>query len=107
VAAPGLGFTMRGQALSEVAVPVQLWSAAGDLNVPEASNMRVVRAGLGPHAEYHDVPGARHMSFLVPCGPIGPPALCRDADGFDRTAFHARMNASVVEFFNRHLGAQP
>jgi predicted dienelactone hydrolase len=107
VAAPGLGFTMGGQALSQVTVPVQLWSAAGDLNVPEASNMRIVRDGLGPRGEYHAVPGARHMSFLVPCGPIGPPALCKDADGFDRTAFHARMNASVIDFFNRNLGAKP
>jgi predicted dienelactone hydrolase len=106
-AAPGLGFTMGGQALGQVAVPVQLWSADGDLNIPEASNMRVVRAGLGSYGEYHAVPGARHMSFLVPCGPIGPPALCKDVDGFDRSAFHARMNASVIDFFNRHLAAAP
>jgi predicted dienelactone hydrolase len=107
VAAPGLGFTLGGQALSQVAVPVQLWSAAGDLNVPEASNMRLVREGLGPHAEFNAVAGAHHMSFLMPCGPIGPPALCKDADGFDRKAFHARMNASVIEFFNRQLSAGP
>jgi predicted dienelactone hydrolase len=107
VAAPGLGFTMGGAALSQVAVPVQLWSADGDTNVPEASNMRTVRAGLGQHADYHAVPGAYHMSFLVPCGPIGPPVLCKDADGFDRTAFHAKMNASVVDFFNRNLGVKP
>jgi predicted dienelactone hydrolase len=107
VAAPGLGFTMGGQALGQVAVPVQLWSADGDVNVPEASNMRTVRAGLGQHADYHAVPGAYHMSFLVPCGPVGPPVLCKDADGFDRTAFHARMNASVIGFFDRNLGARP
>jgi predicted dienelactone hydrolase len=107
VAAPGLGFTMGGQALSQVVVPVQLWGAAGDLNVPERSNMRVVREGLAGRAEYHSVARAHHMSFLMPCGLIGPPALCTDVDGFDRKAFHAQMNASVTDFFNRNLGAKP
>ncbi|MEO8546001.1 MAG: dienelactone hydrolase family protein [Burkholderiaceae bacterium] len=104
VAAPGLGFTMAGRALDEVTVPVQLWSADDDSNVPYASNAKVVREGLRQRAEFHAVPGARHMSFLVPCGLIGPPALCKDIDGFDRKSFHTQMNASVITFFNRQLG---
>lgn len=104
VAAPGLGFTMAGNALDGITVPVQLWSADLDTNVPYASNTRLVREGLKHHAEFHAVPGAHHMSFLVPCGLIGPPALCKDANDFDRKAFHAQMNASVIDFFNRQLG---
>jgi predicted dienelactone hydrolase len=105
VAAPGLGFTMSGAALDKVTVPVQLWSADTDTTVPYASNTKIVREGLKGAVEFHAVPLARHLSFLAPCGPIGPPALCKDADGFDRTAFHAQMNASVIDFFNRQLGA--
>lgn len=104
VAAPGLGFTMAGKALDGITVPVQLWSADADTNVPYATNAKVIREGLKQRAEFHAVLGARHMSFLVPCGLIGPPALCKDPDGFDRKAFHAQMNASVIDFFNRQLG---
>jgi predicted dienelactone hydrolase len=107
VAAPGFGFTMAGQALAQVRAPVQLWEADQDANVEYATNTRVVREGLDGRAEYHSVAGARHMSFLAPCGLIGPPALCAESGKFDRMAFHASMNASVITFFNRHLGAKP
>jgi predicted dienelactone hydrolase len=103
VAAPGLGFTMAGSALAGVKAPVQLWSAADDTNVPYDSNARVVREGLPQGAEFHLVPRAGHMAFLTPCGPIGPPALCKDAGDFDRSFFHAHMNKSVIDFFNRQL----
>ena len=106
VAAPGLGFTMVDKALDGVAVPVQLWSGSADNTVPYSSNTGLVRQGLKQRAEFHAVPGAGHMAFLAPCGPIGPPPLCKDADGFDRKAFHTRMNASVIDFFNRQLGTE-
>ena len=51
--------------------------------------------------EAHSVPGAGHLSFLAPCRLLRPPALCQDEDKFDRAAFHRRMNADVVGFFNR------
>jgi predicted dienelactone hydrolase len=103
VAAPGLGFTMGGSALGGVKAPVQLWSAADDANVPYDSNARVVREGLPQEPEFHLVPRAGHMAFLAPCGPTGPPALCKDAEGFDRSFFHTHMNKSVIDFFNRTL----
>lgn len=102
VAAPGLAFTMAGKALDPVTVPVQLWAADQDVNVPVATNAKVVRDGLGARVEYHGVPGAGHLSFLTPC-PGGPAPVCTDPDGFDRAAFHARMNADVVRFFDRTL----
>lgn len=94
---------MAGPALAHVAIPVQLWSADADVTVPYASNTRIVREGLGQHAEFHAVPGAGHLAFLAPCGPIGPPTLCKDAGGFDRKAFHALMNDTVIGFFHRTL----
>lgn len=94
---------MTGQALEQVSIPVQLWSADADVNVPYASNSQIIREGLSQHAEFHKVAGAGHMAFLAPCGPIGPPALCKDAEAFDRKAFHTSMNASVISFFNRAL----
>jgi predicted dienelactone hydrolase len=107
VAAPGLGFTMAPNGLADVGVPIQLWSGDADDRVPYATNTQVVRDALGSRVEYHSVPGAGHTSFLVPCGILAPPALCADAGSFDRRAFHADMNASVIAFFETHMKKAP
>lgn len=106
VAAPGLGFTMDSAALAVIHVPLQLWSGEADDRIPYATNIKGIRDALGAAVEYHSVPGAGHFSFLVPCGLIRPPDLCADAGEFDRKAFHARMNASVVAFFDSHLSGR-
>lgn len=103
VAAPGLGFTLRPDGFANVSAPIQLWGADGDTSVPYATNTGPVRDALGTRAEYHEVRGASHFSFMVPCGLFGPPMLCKDEGNFDRKAFHATMNKSVVAFFDRHL----
>ena len=103
VAAPWLGFTLGADAMSNVRVPVQLWSAANDKYVPYATNARPVREALGARAEFHAVPGAGHFSFVAPCGPFGPPLLCAEQGSFDRKAFHQDMNAKVVAFFDKQL----
>jgi predicted dienelactone hydrolase len=104
LAAPGLGFTFEPDGLSKVRVPVQLWAGVEDRTVPFATNGGVVQRLLPRPADLHLVPGASHYSFLMPCGLIGPPQLCKDAKGFDRADFHRRFNASVVSFFQEHLG---
>jgi predicted dienelactone hydrolase len=103
IAAPGLGFTFVPNGLLNVTARVQLWSGQQDVNVPEATNTGLISQALGARTEFHSVPGARHFSFLVPCGLARPPFLCRDAEGFDRAAFHADMNAQVVTFFRKNL----
>lgn len=103
LAAPGLGFTLGEAALTGVRIPVQLWSGSADKLVPYASNARIIRQALGEKVQFHAVADAGHAAFLMPCGLIGPPALCKDAEGFNRKDFHRRMNASVISFFNREL----
>lgn len=105
VVAPGLGFTFGDTGLSGVRIPVQVWSGDQDTTVPYDSNTRLVEQSLGALAESHRVAGATHLSFLAPCGLIGPPAFCRDGAGFDRRAMHAAMNAQVRAFFDRELAA--
>jgi predicted dienelactone hydrolase len=51
----------------------------------------------------HVVPGAAHLSFLMPCGLLAPRQICEDPKGFDRAAFHKRFNADVVRFFKTRL----
>ena len=103
VAAPGLGFTLDANTLSGVRVPVQMWSGEQDDKVPFATNAKPVLDGLGERVEFHSVPNAGHSSFLAPCGLLKPPGICSDPSGFDRTTFHAEMNAKVVSFFDKHL----
>ncbi len=103
VAAPGLGFTMVPDGLDNVRVPIQLWSADNDINVPYSTNTKLVREALGSWVEFHSVVGASHFSFLAPCGLLGPPAICKDQGQFDRKAFHKNMNASIIAFFEKNM----
>jgi len=103
VAAPGLGFTMVPNGLDNVRLPIQLWSAEGDINVPYATNTRLIHEALGSWVEFHSVAGAGHFSFLIPCGLLAPPEICSDQGQFDRKAFHQDMNASVISFFEKNM----
>lgn len=106
LAAPGLGFTFVPGGLSNVRVPVQLWMGANDQTVPPPTNGELIASALPKPPETHIVPGAVHYSFLMPCGLIGPPQICHDPKGFDRTAFHRQFNRAVVQFFKANLGPQ-
>ncbi|SFD18830.1 alpha/beta hydrolase family protein [Massilia yuzhufengensis] len=106
IAAPGLVFTVAPDSLAGIQVPLQLWSGEQDRHTPYASNAALVRTALGERVEFHTVAGAGHTAFLAPCGLIGPPALCQDAGGFDRSAFHATMNTAILDFFRKHLPGQ-
>jgi predicted dienelactone hydrolase len=104
IAAPGLGFTLVPDGLAKVQAPIQIWSGDQDVKTPYATNAKLVRDALGSKAEFHQVAGAGHFSFLAPCGLLAPPELCAEKGAFDRKAFHKEMNTSVVRFFNKYLG---
>jgi len=103
VAAPGLGFTLVPNGLDNVHVPIQLWSAENDINVPYATNTKLVREALGSGVEFHSVPGASHFSFLTPCSFLAPSAICSDEGQFDRKVFHTDMNTSIIMFFKENM----
>jgi predicted dienelactone hydrolase len=104
LAAPGLGFTFAAGGLQDVRVPIQLWTGEMDRVAPDGSNGAVIRGELGESIEAHSIPGAGHASFLAPCPFWGPDAVCADEPPFERPAFHKRMNAEVVAFFQKNLG---
>ena len=57
--------------------------------------------------EYRIVKGAGHYGFLAPCPEAlieEDPDICRDRPGFDRIAFHERLNAQLLDYFERTLG---
>jgi predicted dienelactone hydrolase len=52
------------------------------------------------------VANAGHCDFLAPCGEAlakATPAICENAPGLDRAAFHAEMNQAIVAFFKAQL----
>ena len=93
-------------ALSGAGVPVQLWKAGDDRILPAPFYADAVRSALPRQPDFHVEPGAGHFDFLAPCTPALAgiaPEICTSAPGFDRTAFHLRLNAEIVRFFREHL----
>ena len=106
VAAPAASFLFGPGDLSQVKIPVQLWRAEKDMDAPDQWNSGLVRKELPVRPEEHVVPGAAHYIFLAPCSAAlakAVPSICHDAPGFDRRAFHASFNKSVVAFFQKTL----
>lgn len=106
IAAPALGYTFGKAGLANVHVPIQLWRAADDEILPQPFYAQAVYDALPVAPQYFVVPDAGHFDFLAPCSAAlaeAAPDICRSAPGFDRTAFHQRFDASVVDFFKANL----
>src|SRR5215469_14346438 len=106
LAAPAVSYLFGPESLKDVKVPVQLWRASNDEQVPDAWNTAVIREELPKTPEEHVVNGAGHFAFLPPCGEAlakQVPQICTDAPGFDRDAFHRDFNREVVAFFKKTL----
>jgi len=105
-AAPAFGFTFDRAGLASVQIPVLLWRAANDQRQPDPWYEEQIRSALPRPPEYHVEPLAGHYAFLPPCSArlraIAPMA-CVDAPGFDRAAFHQRLNAALASFFKAAL----
>jgi predicted dienelactone hydrolase len=106
LADPGFMFLFGPADLKAVTVPVQLWSSehGGD----GVTSQSVVAFGkmLPASPDTRLARNAGHFAFLAPCSPelaSSIPRICRDAEGFDRVAFHREFNAEVLAFFRRHL----
>ncbi|MEJ6394264.1 alpha/beta fold hydrolase [Gymnodinialimonas sp. 2305UL16-5] len=107
VVAPGYGYAFDREALENVTVPVQIWSGSIDELTPHIWNGAVLAANLPDSPEVHVVENAGHLAFAAPC----PESIrhydrytwdtyCRDAEGFDRAAFHAVFHQRIVDFLD-------
>lgn len=106
LAPAALGFAFGPASLNAVIMPVQLWQAGEDAILPAPLYVEPVRAAVSPSPEFHLVPGAGHFDFLAPCNEAlarAAPIICTGAPGFDRAAFHVRLNAEVVRFLTEAL----
>jgi predicted dienelactone hydrolase len=105
IVAPAVAFLFEPDGLRLVKVPVQLWHAEGDEQSPNRWNSDVVRELLHV-SEEHTAPGTGHYAFLAPCNAAlasAVPAICEDAPGFDRSAFHRDFDNEVIAFFKARL----
>jgi len=106
LAAPAVSYLFGPGSLKDVKVPIQLWRASNDEQVPHAWNTAVIRQELPQTPEEHVVSGAGHFAFLPPCGQAlakQVPQICIDDPRFDREAFHRDFNREVVGFFQKAL----
>lgn len=105
-AAPAFGFTFDQAGLAGVQIPVLLWRAANDRHQPDPWYEEHLRSALPKPPEYQVEPLAGHYAFLPPCSArrrAAAPEICVDAPGFDRAAFHQRLNATLASFFSTAL----
>jgi predicted dienelactone hydrolase len=110
-AAPGFGFGFDPAQIADLDVAIQLWGAAEDARVPEATNIVPLGAALAPPSEAHVIEKAGHFAFRPPCNPSLQQAnprvwemACTDAPDFDREAFQEHFSSSVVAFLADNLG---
>lgn len=100
--APAAGWFMPPASLHQVTVPVLLLRGEADMVTP-AFHAAILRDALPPHAPLQEVvvPGAGHFSFQTPFPPalVSPAfAPAHDPPGFDRAAYHQRLNAQIGAF---------
>ena len=106
VIADPISFFPDQASLKNVVAPIQLWSSEhGGMGVrPE--DVASVKTNLPRSPEFHRPADSGHFSFLFPCPnevAKASPFLCTDPPGFDRAAFHKKLNAQVLEFFRKNL----
>ena len=106
VAAPAVAYAFLPDGLRDVTIPVQLWRADADRVLPPPEYADAIDKALTPPPDFQTVPDAGHFDFLAPCSEAlaaRVPVICQERPGFDRAAFHRRLNATIVAFFNKNL----
>jgi predicted dienelactone hydrolase len=106
IAAPAVSYLFGPGSLKAVRIPIQLWRASNDEQVPDAWNTALIRRELSIPAEEHIVDRAGHYAFLPPCSEVlakQAPQICSDDAQFDRVMFHRNFNRKIVAFFKTTL----
>jgi predicted dienelactone hydrolase len=89
-----------------VRVPVQLWASELGGDGVELAHIQQIKAQLPQKPEFQVARGAGHFAYLAPCpGALMKVAkeICEDPKGFDRAAWHKKMNVDVTAFFQKNL----
>jgi predicted dienelactone hydrolase len=107
--APAFGFLFDRDRLSRVPAQARIYRAEMDKILRADTHVEPYLRSLPRIPEYRIVKGAGHYAFLSPCPEAlieEDPDICRDRPGFDRVAFHTRLNDQILDYFNRTLDVQ-
>ncbi|MEH2489652.1 putative dienelactone hydrolase [Bradyrhizobium sp. AZCC 2230] len=103
-----LNFMFSADGLTDVHIPLLIWRSQSGGGGVDPKNVVLTASSLPGKPAVHVVP-AGHFAFLAPCTEkfaAELPRLCTDPPGFDRTAFHQELNASIVSFLRDHLAIE-
>lgn len=102
--APAWSVFFDRHGLAEVTIPLRIYRAANDTTVRAATGEEHLLKHLPREPEYVVIADGDHNVFVAPCGPRMRGPACIDPKGVDRVAIHRRMNAEILDFFDRALG---
>jgi predicted dienelactone hydrolase len=105
IAMAPIGFVFTPESLSEIDVPVRIYSAQHDALLSDKYHGGWLHARM-PQAGFEQVNNAGHFAFMMKLNQEGSgDALDPNGDppGFDRAAFQARLANEVVEHFDKYL----
>lgn len=105
VLSPAVIQSITEDSLKGITIPVSVIVGTKDTVAPAISNAKRV-ATLVSGAEYTEIEGAGHYTFLSECtdsGKVYVKTLCSDSPAIDRADVHNRVSAQVLSFFNRNL----
>lgn len=106
---PALGPGFSSDTLARISMPVLVAGSRNNDFIPFDSHAGRIMALL-PRSEHMVLDnGEGHFVYLdtctVPIDVMGV-ALCKDRDGVDRAAVHARLAQAIIVFFDRNLSAR-
>ncbi len=96
------------QTLSDVHVPVLLYSGDGDELLAIDKNAEALARKLPEISDFKLLAGAGHFVFMAPCDDeqrARQPVLCTDAIGVNRENIHRDLSTDAARFFGDALGA--
>ncbi|TYL90622.1 prolyl oligopeptidase family serine peptidase [Bradyrhizobium rifense] len=103
-----LNFMFSPERLAGIQIPLLIWRSKSGGGGVDPKDVVLTASSLPGKPEVRVVP-AGHFAFLAPCSAkfaAELPRLCTDPPGFDRTAFHRELNASIVSFLRDHLAIE-
>jgi predicted dienelactone hydrolase len=104
--APAWSFLFDSAGLAAVRAPLLIERGSRDHVVIEPDNAVHIISLLPVKPTTDVVSSATHYSFLAPCGAALArviPEACTDAPGFSRSSMHAKLDATIVRFFEKTL----
>lgn len=119
----GLATGFTPESLAAIRLPVLVIAASEDFDKETATKAEVAAtrtdsALISKHlppsmSTYDEIPGALHFSFLQICRPgavelieeetPGDGIVCRDAEGYSRSAIHQQVAGAIIAFLTRTL----